>query len=232
MDASLRPTGSRVYVPRYTGLQRVNHWITAILFVLLASSGLAIFYPWLFFLAALFGGGAAARAVHPWLGVALVVSFLGLVVAFLRNNLWNRDDMRWLRSIGSVMTNHHEGLPELGKYNAGQKGVYWSQVGLILVLLVTGLAIWQQYFHAWVSIPVQRVALLVHSLAAVLAIAVIIVHIYAGLWIKGTGRAMTRGSVTGGWAYLHHRKWLRETILRGDQGRRSGTGGAHGRGND
>jgi formate dehydrogenase subunit gamma len=77
--------------------------------------------------------------------------------------------------------------------------------------------IWDQYFYGWTPIPTKRVALLIHSLAAVIAIAIIIVHIYAGIWIKGTGRAMTRGFVTGGWAYLHHRKWLRQ-VRRGDQG--------------
>ena len=64
-----------------------------------------------------------------------------------------------------------------------------------------------------------------HALAAAFAITVIVVHIYAGLWIKGTGRAMTRGSVTGGWAYLHHRKWLRQSIAQGLVERRSGTHG-------
>lgn len=63
-----------LYVPRYTGVQRVNHWITAILFTLLTLSGLAMFTPYLFSLTGLFGGGQATRAIHPWFGVALAVS--------------------------------------------------------------------------------------------------------------------------------------------------------------
>ena len=55
-----------VVVARYTGVQRVNHWITAALFTLLGLSGLAIFSPYLFFLTGLFGGGQSTRAVHPW----------------------------------------------------------------------------------------------------------------------------------------------------------------------
>ena len=43
-----------------------------------------------------------------------------------------------------------------------------------------------------------------------IAIAIIVVHIYAGIWVRGTGRAMVRGTVTGGWAYRHHRKWFRQ----------------------
>lgn len=36
-----------IYVPRYNGITRVNHWITAILFTLLTISGLAMFTPYL-----------------------------------------------------------------------------------------------------------------------------------------------------------------------------------------
>jgi formate dehydrogenase subunit gamma len=219
MDAGIREIGRRLYVPRYTALQRVNHWLTAILFVILALTGLSMFYPWLYGLAGLVGGGSAARNLHPWFGVALVVSFLILAAQFVGKNIPNGDDVRWAMRFRSVMTNDHEGLPDLGKYNAGQKGVYWSQLFLILILLATGIVVWQRFFGGWFTIPTQRIALLIHSLAAAVAIAIIIVHIYAGIWIKGTGRAMTRGYVTGGWAYLHHRKWLRETLARGDNER-------------
>ncbi len=228
MDAGTDRTTPRLYVPRYTALQRVNHWITAILFVLLTLSGLAMYYPWLYFLSAPFGGGPPTRAVHPWLGVALAVCFFALAIQFLRNNLWNRDDIRWASRFKSIMFNEHENLPELGKYNAGQKAVYWLQLLLVPILLVTGLIIWQVYFGRLTTIETQRVALLIHALAASIAITVIIIHIYAGIWIKGTGRAMTRGTVSGGWAYLHHRKWLRETLARGDQGRTVKAGSAYG----
>ncbi len=219
MDANLREASGNIYVPRYSALQRVNHWITAILFVMLALSGLAMFYPWLYFFSVFFGGGQATRNLHPWFGVGLVVSFFFLAIQFVRNNIPNRDDAKWMRNFRRVMANDHESLPELGKYNAGQKGVYWSQIFLILALLITGIIIWDQFFYGWTSIPTKRVALLIHSLAGVIAIAIIIVHIYAGIWIKGTGRAMTRGSVTGGWAYMHHRKWLRQVLAEQTKGR-------------
>jgi formate dehydrogenase subunit gamma len=201
---------SALLVPRYTGLQRVNHWLTALLFTLLTLSGLAMFSPYLFFLTELFGGGQATRALHPWFGVCLIVSFAGLFVRFWRLNIPNGDDVAWTRRIGDVVTNHHERLPELGKYNAGQKGVFWSQTALILVMLLTGVVIWDQYSFSYTAIETKRWAVLLHSVAAIFAIAIILVHIYAGIWIRGTGSAMVRGSVTGGWAFRHHRKWLRQ----------------------
>ena len=199
-----------MYVPRYTGLQRVNHWITAILFTLLTLSGLAMFTPYLFSLTGLFGGGQATRAIHPWFGVALAVSFALLFLRFWRLNIPNRDDIAWSMKIRDVVTNREDRLPELGKYNAGQKGVFWGQTALIGIMFVSGLVIWDQYFYEYTIIETKRWALLAHSLAAVIAIAIIVVHIYAGIWVRGTGRAMVRGTVTGGWAYRHHRKWLRQ----------------------
>lgn len=197
-------------VPRYSGFQRVNHWLTAVLFTLLTLSGLAMFTPYLFFLTEIFGGGQATRAIHPWLGVALIVSFAGLFIRFWRLNIPNRDDVEWTRRIGEVVTNQHDRLPELGKYNAGQKGVFWSQTALILIMFFTGVVIWDQYFFAYTSIESKRWAVLFHSVAAIFAISIILVHIYAGIWIRGTGRAMLQGTVTGGWAFRHHRKWLRQ----------------------
>lgn len=204
------PEEHRIYVDRYNTTQRINHWITAGLFTLLTLSGLSLFHPSLFFLTNLFGGGQDTRAIHPWFGVCLFASFLILFVRFFRLNLPNKDDLDWSMKIGDVITNREDRLPELGKYNAGQKMVFWGQSALITTMLVSGIVIWDQYFGTYTTIETKRWALAAHSFAALLAILIIIVHIYAGIWIKGTGRAMMRGTVTGGWAYRHHRKWFRK----------------------
>ena len=57
---------------------RINHWITAGCFVLLLLSGLSMFHPLLFWLSELFGGGQWTRAVHPWIGVVLLLLVLGI----------------------------------------------------------------------------------------------------------------------------------------------------------
>lgn len=215
-------TDGEVVVPRYNGVQRVNHWITAGLFTLLGLSGLAMFSPYLFFLTGLFGGGQSTRAVHPWLGVALMLSFAILFVRFVALNLPNMDDVKWLLRIGDIVRNRHDRLPAIGKYNAGQKGVFWSQTALIVVMFFSGLVIWDQYFSGYTGIEQKRIAMLAHSVAAIFAIAIILVHIYAGLWIRGTSRAMVLGTVTGGWALRHHRKWFRQATLRGEVRRDTG----------
>jgi formate dehydrogenase subunit gamma len=200
----------KTVIVRYTTMNRVNHWITAICFVLMVLSGLSMFHPMLYWLSDLFGGGQWTRAVHPWIGCVLLVSYLGLIVQFWRENLWHREDTQWVKSIREVADNDEEGAPPVGRNNAGQKLVFWSMTLLIPVLFFTGLVIWEVYFGEATPIPVQRAAALIHSIAAVLAIIVWVVHVYAAIWVRDSVRAMTQGYVTPGWAWRHHRKWLKE----------------------
>lgn len=205
--------GERVIVDRYTPAARINHWITAVSLVLLALSGLALFHPSLFFLTGLFGGGQVTRIIHPWIGVVMFVSFAGLFIRFWRLNLWEpRTDSAWLTSVRAVLVGDEDKLPEVGVYNAGQKLYFWLMSLSILVLFASGIVIWQQYFGERFTVEQKRIAVLVHAVAAIGAICLWIVHVYAAIWVRGTISAMTRGKVTGGWAWRHHRRWLRDLV--------------------
>lgn len=204
--------GDPVTVDRYTTGARINHWITATCLVLLAISGLSMFHPALFFLSGLFGGGQITRWIHPWIGVVLFFSFLGLFIRFWRANLWRIEDGTWLAKLRDVLSAHEERVPEVGKYNAGQKAVFWLMSILIITLIASGLISWDQYFGAFTSVEVKRIAILVHALASIIIICVWIVHVYAAIWVRGSIHAMTSGQVTGGWAWRHHRKWLKELV--------------------
>lgn len=205
-------------IVRNATVTRLNHWVTGLCFVLLTLSGLALFHPVFFWLSTLFGSGQWMRAVHPWLGVCLVVSFAGLFVQFWRDNLWNRDDTAWAKKLDKVLDNREEEVPPVGRFNAGQKGVFWGMALIIPVLFVTGLLIWEVYFGEATAIETQRVAVLVHSMAAIGAILIWIAHVYAALWVKGSMRAMLHGWVTPGWAYRHHRKWFKSLAASGSPG--------------
>src|ERR1700758_4391402 len=205
---------------RNTATARINHWITGICFVLLLLSGVAMFHPLMYPLSALFGGGQWMRAAHPWFGVVLMLSYLGLFFQFVRDNFPTRADGAWLAAIPQVIVNEEEGVPEVARFNAGQKFVFWSMTFLVPILFVTGLAIWEVYFSTYTSIETQRIAVLLHSLCAIAAILVWIVHVYAAIWVKGSIRAMTQGYVTPGWAWRHHRAWLRSLAETGSTGPR------------
>jgi formate dehydrogenase subunit gamma len=216
------PTGTLI---RNTTVSRINHWITAACFVLLMLSGLSMFHPMLFFLSGLFGGGEWMRAIHPWIGIVLLVSYAGLIVQFWRDNLWSRDDIAWMRALNRVLANEEQGVPEVARFNAGQKFVLWSMALLVPALFVTGIVIWDVYFSPYTTIEQQRIAVLIHSVAAAAAIVIWIIHVYAAIWVRGSVRAMTQGYVTPGWAWRHHRRWLRGLAASGSTGPRQRPGG-------
>lgn len=203
-----------VRVRRYGPWTRANHWLTAGALILLLVSGLALFTPRLYFLTALFGGGQNTRAIHPWIGVVLFFSFFVLFLRLWRLNLPRKEDATWIANMKEVVAANEERLPEVGKYNAGQKFVFWAMAVLIVVLIVTGLVAWDEYFAQYTTVETKRMAILVHSVAAVLIICTFILHVYAAIWTRGTISAMTRGTVSGGWAWRHHRKWLKELARR------------------
>ncbi|MDD3519516.1 MAG: formate dehydrogenase subunit gamma [Chromatiales bacterium] len=197
-------------IQRYSASERSNHWLVAICFVLLALSGLALFHPSMFWLTNLFGGGQWTRILHPFIGVLMFVGFIGMFFRFAKHNALNQNDSAWLGQLGDVMAKREDKLPPAGKYNAGQKLLFWVIVVTMLVLIVSGVAIWQPYFAPSFAIGTVRLAVLLHALAALILILGIMVHIYAAFWVKGSVRAMTRGTVTRNWARKHHRAWYDE----------------------
>ncbi len=197
-------------IQRYTPRERGNHWIVALCFILAAASGLALFHPALFFLSGLFGGGPWARILHPFIGVVMFLFFCITMVRFWKLNKVTDADRKWMRQIKDVIMNREKNLPEIGKYNAGQKYMFWLMVICMLLLIVSGILMWRPYFAAAFPIELNRIAVVVHAVSAVALVIGIIVHVYAAIWVKGTLRAMMRGDVSAAWAKHHHPGWYKE----------------------
>ena len=146
----------RTMIQRYTAKERSNHWVVAIAFVLAALSGLALFHPAFFFLTNLFGGGTWNRILHPFIGVVMFLSFTAMATRFWRFNHFTPADRQWMKRIKDVLCNRDQGLPELGKYNAGQKTLFWVMVVSIPALLLSGIVIWQPWFAPYFPIWLQE----------------------------------------------------------------------------
>jgi formate dehydrogenase subunit gamma len=201
---------SEQLVTRYSPRERTNHWIIAISFILLAASGLALFHPAFFFLTSLLGGGTWSRILHPFIGVVMVIAFFSFAGGLFAQNRITAADREWGKHMGDILCNKTKGLPEIGKYNLGQKYLFWTLVATIALLLLSGIVIWQPWFTPYFPVLVVRLAVLVHAVAGFVAILAIIIHIYAAIWIRGSVRAMTRGTVTASWAKHHHPAWYKE----------------------
>ena len=193
---------------RYTASERANHWVVGISFILLALSGLAFFHPAFYPLTQLFGGPTWARIIHPYLGVLMALSFLAMFFRFRHLNKMTPADKEWLGKVGQMVDGDDHNMPEQGKYNGGQKAMFWASVVCMVLLLVSGVLIWQAQFSP--PIGLLRLGAVGHAVAAVAMIALILIHAYAAIWVKGTIRAMWYGTVTRAWAKQHHRAWYRE----------------------
>lgn len=193
---------------RYTAPERANHWVLGICFVLLALSGLAFFHPAFFPLTQLFGGGVWTRILHPFAGVLMALSFASMFLRFAALNKMTDVDREWLSRAGELVDGNDHNMPEQGKYNGGQKVMFWVIATCMLLLLVSGILLWRAYF----SFPVDLVRLgaVAHAFAAAAMIGMMLVHIYAAIWVRGTIRAMVYGTVTRAWAKQHHRAWYRQ----------------------
>lgn|SRR5690606_5551268 len=202
----------RAMLERYSANVRTNHWIVALLFVLAALSGLALFHPALYWLSALFGGGPWTRILHPFVGVLMTIAFVLLAAAVFKDNLMEPRDRLWLRRFGDVLRNREDELPEVGRYNAGQKLIFFVFVVTLVGLLLSGIVIWRQYFSGLFPLGAVRFASLAHAFFAFVLVIAIIVHVYAAIWVKGSLQAMIRGRVSAGWAFKHHRAWFRERL--------------------
>ena len=192
---------------RYTARERANHWVVGISFILLAFSGLALFHPAFWPFTQFFGGGTWTRILHPYVGVVLGLSFLALAVRFWRLNVMTEVDREWLSRAREMVSGDDHNMPEQGKYNGGQKVMFWVLLVCVAALFVSGLGMWR----AWFTPPVDlvRLASVVHAASAAVMIGMIILHVYAAIWVKGTIRAMWYGTVTRPWAKQHHRAWYR-----------------------
>ena len=193
---------------RYEPSERANHWIVGISFILLALSGLALFHPAFFPLSQLFGGPVWDRILHPYVGVLMALAFLVMVLRFWRLNVMTKADKEWLSKVGNMVDGDDHNMPEQGKYNGGQKLLFWALVLCMVLMFASGVIIWRSWFSF--DITLVRVAVVVHSAAGALMIGLIMVHIYAAIWVRGTLRAMWYGTVTRAWAKQHHRGWYRQ----------------------
>lgn len=194
---------------RTTFIDRACHWTVVISFFLVALSGIALFFPTLKWLTETFGTPQMGRILHPFFGVLIFVVLMFMFVRFVHHNILINRIFHWIKGIVEVLKGNEHKVADVGKYNAGQKMMFWSIMSLIFVLLVTGVIIWRPYFTHYFPIVVVRWSLLIHATAAIVLIHAILIHMYMAFWVKGSITGMIEGKVSRRWAKKHHPRWYR-----------------------
>ena len=194
--------------------ERLCHWSMVFCFFFAATSGLSWFFPTFAWMSNFLGTPQMARALHPFMGIVVFLGLCYMFKRFVHHNLPARSDSIWFRNLKSVVTADHSEKLQIGKYNAGQKVLFWLIMTSILVLLVSGLMMWRAYFAQYVPIWALRLAILAHSIAGIGLILLILGHIYLAIWVRGSITGMVTGYVSRAWARQHHDRWAEELRIK------------------
>jgi formate dehydrogenase subunit gamma len=201
---------------RFSGFERLVHWMTATCFIILGISGLNITFgkP---LLLPLIGPEAFttwslwAKYAHNYLSFPFT---LGVVLIFLMWIAWNfptRVDVNWLREGGGIVGHKH---PAADRFNAGQKMVYWIVVLGGGAVAASGYVLMFPFYGT--NVAEMQLAEIVHGVVAVLFVAAMLGHIYIGtLGMEGAFEAMWDGTVDVNWAKEHHSIWLEKEASQG-----------------
>lgn len=212
------PTGRMI--ERFTLLERMAHWGTAISFSLLAISGLILLFgktlliPVIGF--TLFSWLAIlAKNLHNFLGPLFIVSCIITFVIFVRDNFPKAVDFKWIVNFGGLINGKH--IPS-EKFNAGEKVWFWG--GLMVLGLVVGASgLVLNFPNFGQTRATMQLANLVHLTGATLFMLGALGHIYMGtLGMAGALDAMKTGVVDESWAKEHHEIWYNEQLKAGNVG--------------
>jgi formate dehydrogenase subunit gamma len=196
-------------IVRYNFRERAVHLAAALSYVYLLLTGLAFWTPAMYWLAIVLGGGYLSRLLHPWVGLVFSLAVAAMYATWRRDMRTTDADRAWRKAVRHYIRNEDAKVPPAGRFNFGQKQLFWIMVIGGLALLLSGLVLWFVASVPWELRALRYGAVLVHAVAALVTIAGFIVHLYMGLLVVPGGlSAIVHGTVSERWARHHHPLWL------------------------
>jgi len=217
-------------VQRWSAFERYLHWFTAVLFIILAITGLSMLFGRAVLIPVMGSAGFAAWAqvaltLHNYLGPFFVVGVLLEILFWIRYNIPNAVDLKWFAKGGGIFGKGH---PSAGRLNGGEKAWFWIIATFGVAVCITGLIM--DFPNFGFSRENMQLANLIHSAAGIIWVAVAMGHIYIGTaGTEGALEGMTTGRVSVEWAKQHHDLWYEEvkhTAEQTDQGKAPAAGKA------
>jgi formate dehydrogenase subunit gamma len=209
-------------VLRFGSGSRLLHWAHALPFLFLLLTGLILFFPPV--KAVQLGGFRLLPLLHVLVGIAFILSPIPLALRLRSDNPARCDlrllgrvapgDSAWLRhALGAVLGARLQ-PPLVGKFNAGQKANTLFTVIVTAGLMLTGAVLAVNFFtkRVFAAYFVEQVFPF-HDRLMLLALPVVIVHIYLGALNPATReslRGVLGGRVRRDWAASHHPLWLQD----------------------
>ena len=201
------------HVLRYRFPERLTHWVAAGSYIYLLATGLAFWTPWLFWVAVVLGGAQISRMLHPWVGLIFVASVFHMYQMWSKQMRFEPVDREWWKSLHYYITNQDEKMPPAGRYNAGQKMLFWAFFWAGIALLLSGLVLWFTDSLPWSLRWLRYLAVIVHPVAALVTIGNFMIHIYMGVFAeRGAFGSVIRGDVSLAFAKRYHPGWYEEIV--------------------
>jgi len=201
------------HIVRYSFRERLMHWINGFAYLYLMLTGLGIWSPWLFWLLIAFGGPQISRMLHPWVGLVFAFSLTWMFLTWASQMHATEEDKAWMKSMNHYVRNEDEEMPPAGRYNMGQKLLFWGFVFCGVLLLLSGLILWVPEYIPWNVRALRYLAVLIHPAAALLTIGLFMIHIYMSVFAeRGAFKSMIRGDVSQAFAKRHHRLWWERVV--------------------
>jgi formate dehydrogenase subunit gamma len=203
-------------IERFTGFERFVHWLTAVSFIVLGLTGLNIRFGRSVLMPILGEDSFATisqlgKTVHNFTSFAFILGLVLMLVMWIGHNLPAKGDGAWIKAGGGILK---KGVhPPAGKFNPGQKLIFWAVILLGGAIAVTGIIMMFPFYFA--SMSGMQLATFLHAVLGIILIGVIFAHIYIGtLGMEGAFDAMGSGQVDVNWAKEHHSRWVEETQAR------------------
>jgi formate dehydrogenase subunit gamma len=198
-------------VTRFMPVERFAHWLTATSFIILALTGLSLAFGRLLLIPVIGHEAFTAMAhygklAHNFLSFPFVLGLLMMLVLWIRDNIPEKADLIWIKQGGGFLNNGFH--PEAGRFNAGQKMIFWTVVLGGLAMALSGYMLMFPFYLTGVG--GMQISHIIHSLGTAVMVSVIFGHIYIGtIGMEGAFDAMGDGEVDLNWAREHHAGWLK-----------------------
>jgi formate dehydrogenase subunit gamma len=207
-------------VLRYTSVERFVHWLTAVSFVVLGLTGLNVTFGKLLLLPVM-GPDAfsefsqIAKYVHNFTSFPFVIGLVLIAIIWIKDNIPDKVDIEWIKLGGGFIKSKHA---PARRFNAGEKLVFWGALGAGAAVAISGYLLLFPFYIT--DIFGMQIAQVVHSIIAILFVALILGHIYIGtVGEEGAFEAMGTGEVDYNWAKEHHDLWLEDELAKGRSNR-------------
>jgi formate dehydrogenase subunit gamma len=219
MTVRLRGTDSTIairWIPKYTTLERLLHWVHTASFLPLALTGFVLFAPWLQPVAQS-EAGIHIRMLHR----IAAIFFGGVPIVYVivqpRRMLMNlkeflsfsKYDLLWLKgAVPYYVLGRHEDMPPQPRFNTGERLTAVVMVLGTITFGITGLSMW--FLKGVMPSLLYQLMVFIHDLMFIITFAMFMIHFYLAvihpmMWQSLV--SMRYGVVSESYAREHHAMW-------------------------